>query len=208
MAPSINGSSKFSDCSVQQMTPVIAAAQCVTAYQSPDAAVSFAGAPFQAGVNQSFDVPIDIGSPGDGTVENLTVTANLAGTIESATLDNGSCTIDGVKVTCQISQLASHETHRLTVRTMLAEQKTFDLSVSVSAWKDENDQNDSASTTLQVGAAASPTPTPTPQPTPSPSVSPPASPPKKGGGGGAVELLSLLGLVSLQFARRRAVTRR
>jgi len=212
MAPSINGSSEFSDCSVEQMMPVVASAQCVTDYQSPDVAVSFGGGPFQAVVNQGFDVPIDIATPADGAVENVTVTVNLAGTIDSATLDNGSCSISGVMVTCQIAQLAAHETHRLIVRTTLAEPKTFNLSASVSAWKDDNDQNNSATTTLQVGTSAIPTPTPTPsptpEPTPSPSVSGPVSPPKKGGGGGAFELLSMMGLVGVQLARRRRITGR
>lgn len=204
MAPSINGSSTFSDCSVQQMKPVVDAAQCVTAYQSPDVAVAFAGGPFQSGTNQAFDVPIDISSPGDGSIEDVTVTATLAGTIDSATLDNGTCTIDEVTVTCRIAQLAAHETHRLTVHTTLAEQKTFNLSASVSAWKDENDQNNSASTTLQVGTDVAPTP----PPTPSPSVSPPAPTPKKSGGGGSFELLSLLGLLAVHLARRRTLTER
>jgi hypothetical protein len=186
------------------MQPVVDAAQCVTAYQSPDAAISFAGGPFQAAINQAFDVPIDISSPGDGSIENVTVTANLAGTINSATLDNGTCTIDGLTVTCQIAQLAAHETHRLTVNTTLAEQKTFNLSASVSAWKDDNNQNDAASSTLQVGSAVTPTPAPTPQPTPSPSVSGPTPAPKKHGGGGAFGVLSLLGLLAAQVARRRA----
>jgi len=208
MAPAINGSSEFSTCSLQQMKPVVDAAQCVKPYLAPDVAVAFAGAPFQAAVNQSFDVPIDISSPGDGTVENVTVTATLAGSIEAATLNGSNCSIDGVTVSCQIPQLASHETRRLTVRTGLVEQKTFDLSAGVSAWKDDNAQNDSASATLQVGAAASAPPTPTPVPTPSPSVSAPTPAPKKHGGGGGFELLSLLGLLGLQRVRRRAFTSR
>jgi hypothetical protein len=208
MAPSINGSSQFSNCSIQQMQPVIASAACITAYQAPDASVSFPGAPFQVANGESFDVPIDIGAPGDGAVQDLTVTANIGGSIESATLDGTTCTIDRSTVQCRISQLASHETRRLTVRTHLLNQQPATLSASVSAWKDANDQNNSATTSLVASDTASPppAPAPSPAPTPSPSQPPPASG-KKSGGGGGMEVLSLLGLL-LTYAVRRHVTSR
>jgi hypothetical protein len=208
MAPSINGSSQFSNCSIQQMQPVIASAACITPYQAPDASVSFPGAPFQVANGESFDVPIDIGAPGDGAVQDLTVTANIGGSIESATLDGTTCTIDRSTVQCRISQLASHETRRLTVRTHLLNQQPATLSASVSAWKDANDQNNSATTSLVASDTASPppAPAPSPAPTPSPSQPPPASG-KKSGGGGGMEVLSLLGLL-LTYAVRRHVTSR
>jgi hypothetical protein len=207
MAPSINGSSQFSECSLQQMKPVVNAAPCVTAYLSPDAGVSFPGAPFRAGIDESFDIPIDISSPGDGAVQDLKVTAILAGAIEGASLDGTGCEIEGATVKCRIAQLASHETRRLTVRTHLTERKTFNISASLSAWQDDNNQNDSAATTLEVGAAESPTTPPPAQPAPPASVSPAAT--SKGGGGGAFELLSLLGTLGLLGRRRqRLISRR
>jgi hypothetical protein len=206
MAPSINGSSQFSNCSIQQMQPVIASAACIALYRPPDAAVAFPGAPFQVAAGQSFDVPIDISAPGDGVVQDVTVTANIDGSIESATLDGTSCSINGSTVECRIAQLASHETRRLTVRTHLVNQEPANLSARVSAWKDANEQNNSATTTLVASDTAAPSPTPTPSPTPSPSNPPPAS--GKKGGGGEVEWWSLVAmlLVYLAQSRRRATS--
>ncbi len=206
MESSINGSSQFSDCSLQQIKPVVDGAACVTPYLSPDAGVSFSGAPFQAAIDQSFDIPIDVSSPGAGNVQDVKITATVAGAIEAATLDGASCEIDGQTVKCRIAELASHETRRLTVRTHLTERKTFNITASLSAWQDDNSENDSAATTLEVGANESPTTPPPAQPAP-PASAPPAAT-SKGGGGGAFELLSLVGMLWLLGVRRQPVISR
>ena len=189
MAASLNGSSTFSQCSLDQMRPVISGAACIQAAPVADAAVSASPASVSALVNQPLAYSISVSSIGTATLNAATVSMTLPASLslQSATPDVGSCSSGAGAVTCDLGTLPAGASRRIDMVVLGSQAGSFASSIVLSASNDSTTQNNSTSVTLLVTE-------------PSDS-SPPASGGGGGGGGGAgaLEALALLLALSLRW---------
>lgn len=191
MNPQINGSTQFSQCSLDQMRPSVAAASCITPLATADAALSVPAGTINAFNGTPFDVALDVNSMGTTTVNAVVLTArpgtSLA--VDSATVPQGTCTVGANSVvTCSLGAIAASTSRRVTLRLRGTALGGATVNVSVEATNDQNAQNDDGTVQISVNAQT------------------PAPPPPGGGGddddgGGSLGLLSLLALACLTYRR-------
>ena len=196
MAPSFSGSSTFSQCSLDQIRPVVSGAACIQSVAVADAAVSISPASVSAMPNQPLAYSISVNSIGtaalNAAILSITLSASLS--VQSATPDMGSCSGGASGVTCDLGTLPAGTSRRIDMVLLGSQPGSFTSSAVVSASNDSAAQNNSASVTLtvtQVGGGTSP---------------PPLGRSGGGGGGatGALEALALLLALSRCWRLRAA----
>ncbi|HEY7379249.1 MAG TPA: M12 family metallo-peptidase [Steroidobacteraceae bacterium] len=194
MAASINGSSTFSQCSLDQMQPVVSAAACITAVSAADAAVSAAPASVTALQNQPLNYQVTVDSVGTAAVTGATLSVSVPATltVQSATPDAGSCASGAGAVTCDLGTIQAGSARHISLSLLGSQAGSFTSTVSLAASNDGSTQNNSASVTLLVTEAAGP----------------PPSGGGGGGGGGRSGVLEALALLVALSCRARAVARR
>jgi hypothetical protein len=182
MTPTVNTAiTTFSQCSLDQMRPVIASSRCLATLAAADLGLpaSLGSQTATAGADFAWQVSISNlgGRAASGARATLQVTPAL--TISSASTAGGSCVIQTGLVTCDLPviEAAASQAIQLTLRN--ASSGTFELDAQVVLVDDSNAANNSSEGTLTVSAAAS---APTPPPTGG----------GGGGGGGALDLVTLL----------------
>jgi hypothetical protein len=187
MAAQLNGSDQFSQCSLEQMQPIIAAAQCITPLAFSDAALSVAPASVSAPVDQAVSFAVTVSSVGalqvDGAIVTITVPPAIA--VDSAVPTAGSCSAGAGAITCDLGAVPASSSRRIDLSVRGTQEGSFVSSATVAATNDADTQNNAVDVTLTIGQ----------------STIPPAG--NGGGGGGAFGLVALLGLL-LAAARRLA----
>jgi hypothetical protein len=110
MAPSVTGYSTFSQCSIEAMKPVIAAASCVTPAQYADVTVEAPENPVSGEGGVPFSLQFTVRSTGNVAAQDaeisVTLPANVAYSIESAGSTLGSCSVSGETATCALGNMA------------------------------------------------------------------------------------------------------
>jgi uncharacterized repeat protein (TIGR01451 family) len=106
MAPRLNGSSTFSDCSLTQMAPTVASASCLAQIDAADAAVSVPTSTPLA-LNQATTVSFTVTSVGNATVTGVAITVTLPSgvTINGGGATGGSCSTGSSLFTCTLGDL-------------------------------------------------------------------------------------------------------
>ncbi|HZF26515.1 MAG TPA: M12 family metallo-peptidase [Steroidobacteraceae bacterium] len=194
MAASLNGSSTFSQCSLDQMQPVISGAACIEAAVVADAAVSATPSSVSNLANQPLNYSIHVDSVGTSAVNAATLSISVPAsiTVQSATPDAGSCSSGAGAVTCDLGTLPAGSSRRVDLSMLGSLAGAFTSTASLSAGNDGAAQNNSASVTLLVTQASTP------------------PPPSRGGGGGGggTGALEALALVFALSRRARVAARR
>ena len=155
MEPSLNGSSTFSQCSLDEMSDDIAQASCITPLPSVD--MSFgAGDPAQAVLlgntaTVTFDV-VNVGTEeAANVVADFTLPANVS--LVSAAASLGSCTDGGGMVNCAIGNVQGTTTVTVTLTSNTVAVGSGTFTASVSADVDDDATNNLSSLTLTVDPA-------------------------------------------------------
>ncbi len=109
MAGRLNGSSTFSQCSLDQMQPEISAAACVQPLLAADAAVTASPASVSSLINQPLAYSVNVSSVGTAAVNGVTVSISIPAsvTLQSVTADAGSCSMGTGSTTCDLGTLAA-----------------------------------------------------------------------------------------------------
>ena len=119
MAPSVSGFATFSECSLNTMERVIAAAECVTEAQFADVTVDAGVASVTGEGGLPFTLPFVVRSTGNTAAQDaaLTITLpnNAAFTIDSATSSLGSCSVSGLTATCSFGTMDIDASANVTV---------------------------------------------------------------------------------------------
>ncbi len=205
MAPQLNGSDQFSACSIQQITPVINNANCLTAYIPPDASVEVANGALAATVGTPLVASFTVRATGDDASANVNVTILLpiGLTLQSASANGGTCTSGAGTASCSLGTLAAGDARQIDLNVTPTQAGALALNFSVSSSNDPNAANDNGAITIN----ASGTTPPPPPGTPPPSSGTGNSSGGGGGGGGSLDLvmLAMLGatLAATSLARRR-----
>ena len=156
MAPSINGSSAFSQCSLATMAPVVDRASCLRAAGFVDLGFAAPASAITGFVGQPTPVTVEIVSVGtrDATSSTVTLTTGPALQILGAAVTNGTCSAGSGIVTCELGRVATGERRPITLNVQGNTPGQFVLSAAVATPLDSNPANDTSVVSLTVNSAA------------------------------------------------------
>ena len=156
MAPTLNGSNQFSDCSIEQMQAEIAAASCLTTIDFVD--VALAPIPLAADPLTEQEFTYTVAATNLGAADSAGVTLELSFDPElevvSITPAAGGCGPAQSNVTCDLGTLPGSTSRNITARLRSASAGTRSISGSLTATDDIAVSNDSFDDTIDVVAAA------------------------------------------------------
>ena len=155
MAPSINGSDTFSNCSITQMQDDVSRASCVTALASVDVAIAAGAQPASLFLGDSAALTFDATSVGTEAANNVSVSVDVpAGlALDRSSTTVGSCTDGAGSVDCTIGSLAAGAGATVTVFLTAETTGPRNVVATVSATGDANVGNNTATTSFTVTAA-------------------------------------------------------
>jgi hypothetical protein len=149
--------------------------------------------PTSATANERFTVGFDVANVATDNAGTVTVRIDLplGATIGSASLANGTCTSDAVRIECTLAPLGAGSTASGSLSLMAAAEGSAELHATVSGdYFDTDNSNDTSDLVVAVSGAAV-------------LATQPPAPTGSGGGGGSIGFLLLLALAPLHRARRR-----
>ena len=150
MAPAINGSSTFSQCSLDSMATPIAQANCITELVIADANALLGFSTLNANFDIAFDYNLTVNSVGMEEMQNVVADITLPSgiTVQSSTAEGGSCTTGAGQASCALGNIPGNASRAITLNLLASVVGTFNTSVTISADNDENGDNDTSSGTL------------------------------------------------------------
>lgn len=157
MAPRLNGNDQFSPCSLDRITPVVAAASCITALAVPDADLDLPAAARRLR-GAAFDYTFQVRSVGAGTVEGIVATVTLPAGIAvnaSSIAGGAACTAGaGGSLSCSVGSLAAQASRAITLNLTGQQAGSPVLRVALTAGNDGVADNDSGQVTLTIDPSA------------------------------------------------------
>lgn len=189
MAASINGSDRFSACSVYQMQPKIQGAYCVAAVPTVDAAIALSGTLPATAMGGTASARFNVMNTGTATAQGVSVDVTLPANaaFASASTSQGSCTDGAGTVSCAIGSIPGGSNRTVTIEMTAAAVGSADLIAIVDAAADADPANNEVIAQWRVEGGAQ-----------APSAPAHAA---SGGGGGGVGLL-WLGVLGAALLRR------
>ncbi len=158
MAPSLNGSDQFSQCSLDQMADDIAEAEvqgCITPLPSVDLSFGIDDPAPVALLGNTTTITFDVINAGTlqatNVIADVTLPTNV--TLISAAASMGSCTDGGGVVNCAIGDVGGITTVSVTLTSDTIAVGSGDFDASVSADVDDDTTNNQSSLTLTVQPA-------------------------------------------------------
>jgi hypothetical protein len=152
MAPSVNGSDRFSACSITQMQAEIAAASCLTPIGAADLALMLAQPLEAALAGVSFDEAATIANLGVDPAANVVFNATAVPGLEVLSADAGgaSCSITSSSASCTLGTITGSTSRGVTLALRAAVPGSYTLAANVTASSDADSGNNAAATTIQV----------------------------------------------------------
>jgi hypothetical protein len=206
MSPVLNSqATSFSQCSLDQMAPLVASASCLATLSPADLALPASLGTHDALTGADFDWRFDVTNQGDVAATDARITVELTPAVDfvSASADGGDCVVQASLATCDFASVQAGESAELSLVVRSASAGTISAHAEVVAAGDASRSNDESDGTLRVQAAGASPPPAQPAPT--------APPAHSGGGAHDVTLLgilgALLGLAQRARFNRRAATR-
>ncbi|MFQ5548594.1 MAG: zinc-dependent metalloprotease family protein [Woeseia sp.] len=155
MAPSMNGSNQFSQCSITQMSDDIAAAACITPLPTVDLTIALNGQAPTALLGNFASLTFDIGNRGTLQGTNVQADITLPGNVSfvSASASTGSCTEAAGTVNCLLGDVPGTSGQTVTVSTLTTAVGVGTFDATVTADFDERPGNNQDSVQLTVDPA-------------------------------------------------------
>jgi len=156
MAPSINGSGAFSQCSLATMAPVVDRASCLRSAGFVDLGFAAPASAITGFVGQPTPVTVEVVSVGtrDATSSTVTLTTDSALQLLGAAVTNGTCSTGSGIVTCELGRLATGERRSITLNVQGNTSGQFALSAAVATPGDSNPANNALVVSLTLNSAA------------------------------------------------------
>ena len=152
MAPSVNGSDQFSQCSIAQMQPRIENAACITPLPTVDMSIS--STDDGSSVLLGNDATVTFNVSNVGTVEATNVTADIAlpdrMAFVSVEPSAGTCSSGAGSVNCQLGAVSGGSNRSVAITATATSTGDAPFNASVSADADDNPANDSTVVTLTI----------------------------------------------------------
>lgn len=188
---------QFSQCSLDQIAPVLAKAACVTAYDPPDASLQVPTPTITATVGTALVASFSVRAMGGDTSANVAVSVVVPSTItvQSVTANGGTCSTGAGTASCNLGNLSAGDVRQIDMNVTPTAAGALALNVSLTSTNDSSTSNNSGTLTLNA-AATTPPPTTTPPPSSGSSGG-------GGGGGGSMDLFMLAALGGTLLLRRK-----
>lgn len=150
MSPSINGSDKFSSCSLNVMRAKAAGASCITALAGADIAVDANLGTVQGPLDDSFEWNLTVRNAGGIATTNARAEIRLPSdiTIDAASVNGGTCTSGAGLILCELGQIAGGNSAVVNISLHSAVSTSHAISVDVSAANDSNLNNNHGAGTI------------------------------------------------------------
>jgi uncharacterized repeat protein (TIGR01451 family) len=155
MAPQLNNSSTFSQCSLDQIAPVVARASCLAPYDSADGTID-APTEVQVALNVPTDITVVAHSVGTATLNSATlrISVPLSVALQSASGTMASCSVVAQTADCALGDLAPGTAQSVTFRVLAQTVGTPTAQLRIMASNDGLTANDTRSLTLRVSQGA------------------------------------------------------
>jgi hypothetical protein len=157
MAPAINGSDRFSNCSIAQMQPRIANAACIHAIPPQDLVAIADAAERRIALDRTISVRFTVTNAGGSQAIAARALLALEGPgleFRTASADAGSCSVATNRVSCELGDLARDASRSVTVGVLAQALGAGRVLLTVeSADANEDAANNSAATALTVEEA-------------------------------------------------------
>jgi len=155
MEPTLNGSSAFSQCSLDEMADDIANASCITPLPSVDMSFGLDGPLPAVLLGNTATVTFDVVNAGTLPASNVTADFELPANVSliSAAASMGSCTDGAGMVNCAIGDVQGTTTITVTLTSDTVAVGSGTFNASVSADVDDDSTNNLSSLTLTVDPA-------------------------------------------------------
>ena len=144
MAPDINGNNRFSQCSIDQMQPEIAAASCLTPLTAePDVSISSPDGELGALAGTGFDYRLDIINASVTDASGIMIDVDIATGLEvlSAAIDGVACSVATQSIDCELELLAAGAQSEVLLTLRGALEGDFDLTAALTADQDTDPSN-------------------------------------------------------------------
>lgn len=155
MAPTLNGSDEFSQCSILQMQPNIDSASCIVPLPSSDMSLVLDGSLDPVLLGNSATVRFTATNVGTETAENVAVSVALPTlvSLDSATVSQGSCSSGAGQVDCSIGTVPGGSDATVTVNVTAVDTGTDAFTAAVTSDTDDFAGNDTSTAELTVDPA-------------------------------------------------------
>jgi hypothetical protein len=155
MSPALNFSETFSQCSLDTMRPVIAAAQCMTAANYGDVELPAPAPEIGAELDNNFVVAYSIRSTGTQMARNagITIVAPPGISVASTSMPSA-CVIAGPTVTCHLGDIPAGENRNVSVTFHAGELGIKFIEARASADNNPSTHNDFQQQRVQITANA------------------------------------------------------
>ena len=155
MNPSINGSDRFSQCSLDQMAPVIAASSCIRQRGYVDVGLALTETRYDGHTRTPIRVAFDVVNHGTAAAESTGVSIALDSDLVATTVsvEGGSCAAGPGNVTCQMANIVPGARRRIEIDVTGSRVGAYFSSISAAATGDLNPDNDAAGFEVNLAAA-------------------------------------------------------
>ena len=155
MAPSVNGSTQFSPCSIGIMQASAALASCVSALPTVDMSVALTGQPTSVFLSNSPQLSVDLSNNGLSTATNVEVDINLPNNVSfvSASPSVGTCSNGAGTVSCQLGNIPGLSARSVSLTTLASAVGVGMFDATVTSDFDERPGNNQDSVQLTVNSA-------------------------------------------------------
>ncbi|HEV7631648.1 MAG TPA: M12 family metallo-peptidase, partial [Steroidobacteraceae bacterium] len=155
MAPQVNGSQTFSDCSLQEIAKKVATASCLAPIDAADAAL---GASLNASLalNQPTTVAFNVRSVGTIAVNDVIVEVNLPPSViaAGAGAEAGTCDVQSNRIVCNLGSLPPGQTRAIEMSLLGNSIGQTNAFLSVTASNDGLAPNNNSTLRLNTAAGA------------------------------------------------------
>ena len=155
MAPSVNFSTQFSQCSIGIMQANAALASCISALPTVDMSIALNGQPNSVFLSNSPQLSVDLSNNGLNLATNVEVDITLPNnvTFVSAAPSSGTCTNGAGTVNCQLGNVPGLSGRTVTLTTLASAVGVGTFDATVTSDFDERPGNNQDSVQLTVNSA-------------------------------------------------------
>jgi hypothetical protein len=152
MAPNLNSSTTFSQCSVNAIKSFIGSASCVTPASYAHVELPQGTGTLNGEVDTAIVVPYDISSTGTRAADNVVLDLRMNSSMVLTAMPSGivGCTPTTLGVRCEIGSIAAGSTRHLEFTFLPGQQGSFSALATVSASNNQNSRNNSQTTYFNI----------------------------------------------------------
>jgi hypothetical protein len=152
MAPRINGSSTFSECSIEEMQAEVLRAACLAPLGPANVAVTLAPPPAELHAGVSFAQTATVRNDGADAATSVTFTATAEHGLAIVAADSGGagCTTSPSTATCTLGSVSGGGARGVTLTLRADDAGTFGLAAAVAAAVDADSSDDTAAASFRV----------------------------------------------------------